>query len=80
MPSFSRDHCVLPESDSSQLRQSPISPFARGPGGRGLRKQGEESPGSMEPRCRVTPGGLPSFGDGSSGIVPQKGFRPASDG
>ena len=30
---------------------------ARGPGGRGSREGREESPGSMEPRCRVTPGG-----------------------
>ena len=29
----------------------------RGPGGRGSRERGEESPGSMELRCRVTPGG-----------------------
>src|SRR5690349_13156855 len=34
---------------------------ARGLGGRGSRKRHEESPGSMELRCRVTPGGLPSF-------------------
>ena len=36
---------------------------ARGPGGRGAfarkRLGNEESPGSMEPRCRVTPGGSP---------------------
>ena len=31
---------------------------ARGPGGRGSRKRGEESPGSTEKRCRVTPGGF----------------------
>ena len=31
---------------------------ARGPGGRGGACSNEESPGSMEPRCRVTPGGL----------------------
>src|SRR5918993_5213394 len=30
---------------------------ARGSGGRGPRKRGEESPGSLERRCRVTPGG-----------------------
>jgi hypothetical protein len=29
---------------------------ARGPGGRGGACSNEESPGSMEPRCRVTPG------------------------
>lgn len=29
---------------------------ARGPGDRGFRKEGEESPGSTERRCRVTPG------------------------
>ena len=33
-----------------------ISP-ARRPGGRSLRDAGEESPGSTEVRCRVTPGG-----------------------
>ena len=32
-------------------------PSARGPGGRGLRKQGEESPGSTERRCRLMAGG-----------------------
>ena len=31
--------------------------IARGSGGRGSRKRGEESPGSMERRCRVMPGG-----------------------
>src|SRR4029078_5227165 len=31
---------------------------ARGPGGRGFRKRHEESPGSTEQRCRVTPGGF----------------------
>ncbi len=33
---------------------------------------GEESPGSMEIRCRVTPGGV------TPGIVPQKADRPSS--
>ena len=41
---------------SQPAAETPISLPARGPGGRGLRKQGEESPGSTEQRCRVTPG------------------------
>src|SRR5690349_8972693 len=53
---------------------------ARGPGGRGGACSNEESPGSMELRCRVTPGGGPSPGERSSGTVPQKGHRPPSDG
>ena len=47
----------IPIHDSKIPAASPISLLARGPGGRGSRKRGEESPGSTEQRCRVTPGG-----------------------
>ena len=42
--------------DRERGHQDYIGP-ARGLGGRGPRKRGEESPGSMERRCRVMPGG-----------------------
>ena len=51
----------------------PIAAAARGPGGRVACRCTEESPGSTETRCRVTPGGPGSPG---SGKVPQRADRP----
>ena len=50
------DFRTLP-GDSKRDPNFPISRPARGLGGRGSLRRREESPGSMEPRCRVTPGG-----------------------
>ncbi len=58
------------------LHHAEIEPIAvpvRGPGGRVACKCTEESPGSTEKRCRVTPGGPGSPG---SGKVPQRADRP----
>ena len=59
-------------------RLSLIARLVRGLGGRGGCKSGEESPGSTELRCRVTPGGVAALGPRLQGKCHRKhtaGFR-----